>query len=145
MSIDVEMPEISVKTSRFGRLRAEGGWIAKAPEVRPKPNDEVFRAWAKYQLGEFGSAEAAEADVAERIQRGVVAWLRDQLAYSIRGWLRRYAEMFPALVNEDGTIDGFDAEEMQGCYFPFDSTGRAGKPFAREMLRKMGRGARENE
>lgn len=142
MSLRVEMPEITTESERFGTLRVEGGWEARVPELAPPDTDDVFRAHVRYRVQDGLSADEAEQDVRSRYLRGWISWYKRQLKYSIRGWAERYAEMHPELVADDGSLAGFDPERMQSCYFPFENTGRKGKPFARELMREMAQEAK---
>lgn len=143
MSLEVEMPEITTKTDQFGRLRVPAGWEALVPEIDTPKSDTVFRAHVKYRIQDGLSVGEAEADVLDRYQRAFVSWYKNQLGYSIRHSMKKYAQMAPELVAEDGTLIGFDAEQMQATYFPYEQSNRRGKPFADAMLQEMVKEARE--
>ena len=120
------MPSLS--TQHLGKtLLVKGGWKADVQEIQGV-DTTATNAYERFFQSKYGMSPAAsKKETLERMQ-GVfeTAWVT-LLAESLRRYMRKYAKRFPGRVNEDGSLQGFDAAAMQRAWMPGENVGRRGK------------------
>lgn len=116
-------------------LFVPGGWMATVPEVTPDP--QALQAFQRYLEADGMTPALARLTALDTIQgvfeAGYLRGIRNMLYSRVKD----YADRWPQLVREDGTLEGFDPERLQGAYFPFERVGRRGKSFVDIMLGEM--------
>lgn len=124
-------------------LFVPGGWTAFVPEVTPDAN--TLQAFTRYLEADGMSRMVARQAALETIQSVFESGYLRGIRNMLYARAKEYAQRFPALVRDDGTLAGFDPTQLQRAYFPFERTGRRGKHFVDEIMRGMAANAEASE
>ena len=129
------VPKIS-KTHNGRTLVLKGGWKAPLPAVKVSSLDSpaLISSWTGHGLNPTQAERAVHNTTQEVFWRG---WFY-HLKWFVIHWMCYYADAFPHLVNEDGTLRGFDPEALVMFWLPLEKEfGRDGKQYIREILFEM--------
>jgi hypothetical protein len=118
---------------RRGRVVIPSGW--RVPVFEVQPEDAAFSALVPAYMQQGMTERRAVKKVLDVVQRDYMFGYLHGLRMSVGGQALRYAKLYPELVNEDGTLVGFDPQKVASYYLPYAKpTGQAGLGY---VLREM--------
>lgn len=130
------MPEIT-KTHKGTKLVVEGGWTVTIPSMGVTIAADkalLIGAWGGAGLTPTEAEKAVDITMQDVFWRGWFYHLKWFLIY----WMGYYADTYPHLVNQDGTMRGFDPGELVMLWLPKEKEfGKDGKQYIQEVLHDM--------
>lgn len=131
----LEIPDI-MKTHRGISLKLPGGWKAPVPNINVSSGDikPMIQAWTGHGLNPTEAQRAVENTMDLVFERGWFYYLK----WFIIHWMCYYADTYPHLVNQDGTLRNFNPESLVMLWLPLEKEyGRDGKQYIRDALYEM--------
>lgn len=128
---------------RTERVCVRAGWIAWVPEMQDLQYTTALTVhFMPSCANDPRRAEARAVEVQAAL--AAVEFIR-RLREFIRRNAERYARQWPQLRRSDGTLRGFDPEELQRVFVPYDNRGRRGKLALTRALARMAEQGGANE
>ena len=132
----IKMKEMTAVANNKKRLKIPGGWDLRIPEIE-KFDSMTQKIYGRYHQSRGMTQLRAEQEVLNTFnEMWRIQWIRYQ-TNSVRYWAKKYAQRFPQMVEQDGTLTGFRAGWVQDTYVPGMNPGKAGKVVMNNLLKKM--------
>ena len=126
-----------MQTRMIGMLHKEGvvvlgGWQVSVPEIR-------IDSETRSQVQAMGiNRMRFDTSIQLWFERGMLMSIKSFMKY----WVIKYQQMFPDLQNDDGTMAGFDPEDLMRYWLPSERVNGARAQDTRARLVEYGQAER---